>query len=83
MKQLAIAAAALMAFATTAAAKPIDTNYVIKAQYTGVYCQAQSQFAWGEWYGPNYTIACRQALAACSVRTPVGYNCVVTRYYYY
>lgn len=82
MKSLIVAAiAAALTFAAPAVAQEATVQ---KAQYaSGVYCQAQSGFAFGEWYGPNYQIACSRALQECALRTPAGYLCRVVRWNYF
>lgn len=53
------------------------------AQYYGtVTCEAASPYAQG--LGINYTpaSACQRALAECAIRTPTGFVCTVTRWYW-
>lgn len=54
------------------------------AQYytTSATCEAASPYASG--FGVSYTpaAACQRALAECAVRTPAGFTCFVTRWYW-
>lgn len=76
-----IAAAALVA-ASIMASTVAPT--AAKAQYYGttVTCEARSAVAFGAWTHANGNYACQRALEECAVRTPYGYNCYVTRYWY-
>lgn len=52
------------------------------AQPTRVFqCEARSQFAIGIGTASVKQVACNRALYECSIRTPVGYTCYVTRFW--
>ncbi len=74
---------ALCAAALTAATFVIPfTAAPASAQVSGSYtCEARSAYALGVGISFDGNAACRRALAECSVRTPYGYYCYVTRWW--
>ncbi len=82
----ALAAATLGLANTAAGHSPIDPGVYTPgaaqlqpAALRAHSCVARSIIAVGYWTSTSLAVARRQALVQCAVRTPRGYNCLITR----
>lgn len=61
-----------------AAAVFTTLSFVAPSSAEAAYCEARSRFASG-WGSGSLATAQRRALYECSIRTPRGYTCYITR----
>ncbi len=74
----ALAAAAICAIAPVAPTAALAQYYPSGT----ATCEAASPFAFGVGNSYDASIACRRALYECALRTPAGYVCSVTRWWW-